>query len=123
MKHVVGIGGVFLKARVPEALRAGYRRHFGVELAPSGGGMVCNGGPTVCSAFAADTDYLAPSTAPFMINYRVEKLASVLAGLKADGCNVDSKAEETADGRIGCVSDPGDNRLELRAPAPADLKP
>ncbi len=32
MKRVVGIGGIFMKARDPEALRAWYQRHLGIDV-------------------------------------------------------------------------------------------
>ena len=32
MKRVVGIGGIFFKAKDPEALRAWYQRHLGIDV-------------------------------------------------------------------------------------------
>lgn len=32
MKRVTGIGGIFFKARDPQALRAWYRRHLGLAV-------------------------------------------------------------------------------------------
>ena len=37
MKRVTGIGGVFFKARDPEALRAWYREHLGLDIQDWGG--------------------------------------------------------------------------------------
>jgi hypothetical protein len=34
MERVLGIGGVFLKARDPQALAAWYREHLGVPVEP-----------------------------------------------------------------------------------------
>jgi len=36
MKKVTGIGGIFFKARDPEALRAWYRQHLGIECNEDG---------------------------------------------------------------------------------------
>src|SRR6478735_3200152 len=37
MKRVVGIGGIFFKAKDPDALRAWYRSHLGMDIADWGG--------------------------------------------------------------------------------------
>ena len=37
MKRVLGIGGIFFKARDPAALRDWYRAHLGIEVEPWGG--------------------------------------------------------------------------------------
>jgi len=126
MKRVVGIGGIFFKAADPEALRAWYRTHLGIQVEewggtafqwrsadnPSGSGM------TVWTIFDAGSKYFAPSTREFMINYRVEDLHAVLAQLRAEGCAVDDKVEESEYGKFGWVMDPEGNRVELWEPPP-----
>jgi catechol 2,3-dioxygenase-like lactoylglutathione lyase family enzyme len=122
--RVVGIGGIFFKARDPERLRAWYRDHLG--LAPGDwGGVVFDGvaaspggrqAGTVWSVFPEDTEYFLPSTAAFMINYRVEELDLVLAALRTEGCVVDERIESSEHGRFGWVSDPEGNRVELWEP-------
>jgi len=124
MARVTGIGGVFFKARDAEALWAWYRRHLGLDIQPWGGvTFQWRDGPqpeqegaTVWTIFPAHTKYFAPSDAPFMINYRVANLAQVLADLRAEGCVVDDKTEETEYGKFGWVMDPEGNRLELWEP-------
>ena len=37
MKRVVGIGGIFIKSRDPEALKAWYRTHLGMDIQDWGG--------------------------------------------------------------------------------------
>ena len=34
MQRVTGIGGIFIKARDPVALRAWYQRHLGMDIQP-----------------------------------------------------------------------------------------
>src|SRR5262245_24763998 len=97
--RVVGIGGIFFKARDPEALRAWYRDHLGLEIGEWGGvafdpTMTSPAGrpsTLVWSIFPATTDYFEPSTSPFMINYRVDDLDQVLAALRAEGCAVEER--------------------------------
>lgn len=122
MARVTGIGGVFFKARDREALIAWYREHLGMD--PSDHGSVAfrwggENGTTVWSPFAHDTDYFNPSTAPFMINYRVDDLDGLLAKLRAAGVSVDDKVEEYEYGRFGWIMDPEGNRLELWEPSHA----
>ncbi|MGQ0723356.1 MAG: VOC family protein [Candidatus Eiseniibacteriota bacterium] len=125
MRRVTGIGGVFFKAKDPDALREWYRRHLGIDVQPWGGTAFPWNEPdpqphgaTVWSIFPDSSTYFAPSTAAFMINYRVENLAAVLAELRAEGCDVDSRTEETEYGKFGWVMDPEGNRIELWEPPP-----
>lgn len=124
MKRVTGIGGVFFKARDPQALAAWYRTHLGFDIEAWGGAAFrwqgdhnpAGIGTTVWSPFPADTGYFAPSAAPFMINYRVEDLHAVLAALRSEGVDVDDKVEESEFGKFSWVVDPEGNKIELWQP-------
>jgi predicted enzyme related to lactoylglutathione lyase len=121
MERVTGIGGIFFKARDPAALGAWYERHLGVTITwPTGTVFAWEApGSTVWSAFAAETTYFAPSTAPFMINYRVADLARMLEQLRAAGVEVDPKSGEDSEyGKFGWCMDPEGNRIELWEPPP-----
>jgi predicted enzyme related to lactoylglutathione lyase len=118
MKRVTGIGGIFFKARDPEALRAWYQRHLGIDVQEWGGAAFTwtAAGTTVWSINKADSDYYAPSTSTFMINYRVEDLATLLQALRDEGCNVVDKTDESEFGKFGWVIDPEENKVELWQP-------
>jgi hypothetical protein len=126
MDRVIGVGGIFFKARDPEALREWYRRHLHLDVQPWGGVTFRTPEPdvpgqevaTVWSIFPESTRYFEPSSAPFMINYRVRELARVLAELRAEGCAVDARTEESEFGKFGWVMDPEGNRIELWEPPP-----
>jgi predicted enzyme related to lactoylglutathione lyase len=125
MKRVIGIGGVFIKAKDPEKLRAWYQKHL--DLQPDDyGGVVFNcpateeerkTAQTVWSLFPSDTKYFDPSSAPFMINYRVADLTSLLEQLRIEGVEVDERTEKYEYGRFGWIMDPEGNRIELWEPA------
>jgi predicted enzyme related to lactoylglutathione lyase len=120
MEKVLGIGGVFLKARDPKALADWYREHLGVPV-ESGQthGMMTSAGAgemTVWSTFPADTAYFGPGPATFMVNYRVKNLDAMLARLRAAGAKVEEKVEDYDYGRFGWASDPEGNRFELWEP-------
>jgi len=128
MARVQGIGGIFFKARDPDALREWYRKHLGLDI-QSWGGVAFRWsdaeperpGVTVWSLFPADSKYFEPSTAPFMVNYRVADLERVRAELRAEGCAVDDRVEESEFGKFGWVMDPEGNRLELWEPPLGEL--
>jgi len=129
MTRVTGIGGIFFKARDPAALRAWYRAHLGIDVQEWGGyafrwnpsAPSDREGVTVWSVFPAESQYFDPSPAPFMVNYRVADLARVLADLRAEGCAVDDRTEESEHGKFGWVMDPEGNRVELWEPPPGRL--
>ena len=119
MKRVVGIGGIFFKAKDPEALRAWYQRHLGIDVQAWGGTAFPwdrPGGVTVWSIFPDTSEHVAPSPSPFMVNYVVEDLHAVLDALRAEGCAVDAKVDESDYGKFGWVMDPEGNRVELWQP-------
>jgi predicted enzyme related to lactoylglutathione lyase len=120
MQRVRGIGGIFFKAQDPKALAAWYRDRRGVPLEDWGGAeFIADGGKTVWNTFKADTTYFAPSTAPFMINFRVDDLAAMIAQLRAAGENVIDTTEESEFGSFGWVMDPEGNKIELWQPPAA----
>jgi predicted enzyme related to lactoylglutathione lyase len=126
MKRVVGIGGVFLKAKDPEALRAWYQRHLGIEVQAWGGTSFPWDRPTGVTVWSISPDtseYFAPSTAPFMVNYVVEDLHALLDALRSEGCEVDGKTDESEFGKFGWVMDPEGNRVELWQPPEVSPSP
>jgi predicted enzyme related to lactoylglutathione lyase len=124
MARVTGIGGIFFKSKDPKALGEWYRIHLGIQVEEWGGAgfrwvtpLNPSGiGTTIWNPFTQDTQYFAPSTAPFMINYRVDDLHALLAQLQSQGCNVDSKVEESEYGKFAWIVDPDGNKLELWQP-------
>lgn len=122
MKRVTGIGGIFFKAKDPEALNAWYQRHLGFDVSPWGGATfnwaddAGGTGMTLWTPFKDDTNHFAPSTAPFMVNFRVADLHALLAALRAEGCDVQDKVDESEYGKFGWVMDPEGNKVELWEP-------
>jgi predicted enzyme related to lactoylglutathione lyase len=124
MKRVTGIGGIFFKAKDPGALQAWYRQHLGIDVQPWGGAAFTwtdaagqpTAGTTIWSIGAAEGEQFAPSNAPFMINYRVEDLHGIVKLLRAEGCNVLEKVDESKYGKFAWVIDPEGNKVELRQP-------
>jgi predicted enzyme related to lactoylglutathione lyase len=119
MERVLGVGGVFFKARDPQALAEWYAKHLGVPFDTGqtyGTFTAAAGDQTVWSVFPQDTTYFAPSSAPYMFNFRVRNLAAMLTQLRAAGAAVDDRVEEYDYGNFGWVMDPEGNRIELWEP-------
>ena len=122
MQRVTGIGGIFFKSPDPRALSAWYREHLGLDTADWAGVVFQWGGDgsppgmTLWSPFAHDTDYMAPGSASFMVNFRVADLDALLAALRTEGCQVLDRIDESEQGRFGWVIDPDGNKVELWEP-------
>lgn len=120
---VLGIGGLFFRARDPERLTAWYKEHLGV-----GGGCVADGeagepnqwlwltaaGPVVFQPFKADSDYFAADR-QFMMNLRVSGLDAMIERLRGAGIDAITKPEwdDPQVGRFARVHDPEGNAVEL----------
>jgi predicted enzyme related to lactoylglutathione lyase len=126
MAKVIGVGGIFFKARDPQALSAWYAQHLGLKIEAFGGAMFADDsakpGHLIWSPFKEDTKYFAPSTQPFMVNFRVDDLDALLAALRAADVQVDARVDESEYGRFGWIMDPEGNRVELWQP-PAAKQP
>ena len=116
MERVTGLGGIFFKANDPAKLKAWYRDTLGVPMDEQGETTFAAQGNLVFAPFPADTQYFAPSTSPFMLNFRVKDLHAMLAQLRAAGATVDEKVQEEPYGKFGWVMDPEGNRIELWEP-------
>jgi predicted enzyme related to lactoylglutathione lyase len=113
MAKVLGIGGFFFKARDPKALTAWYAARLHFEVQPWGGAKLTQPGTAVWTPFPADTKYFEPSDKPYMVNFRVDDLAELLAELRAAGENVLDRQSDDEYGKFGYVVDPEGNIVEL----------
>lgn len=116
-ERVQGIGGVFFRARDPEALKRWYGEHLGIDLEDFGTVFTADAGDqTVWAPFAADTEYFGSRDQQAMVNYRVRDLDAMLAQLREAGAVVDERVAEHEYGRFGWATDPEGNRFELWQP-------
>jgi len=119
MARVVGIGGVFLRARDPEALRAWYADVLGLAFDETGSVLIvkhAEGDMAVWNAFDNDTAYFGPGSQAVMINYRVDDLDALVATLESRGIALAKAVEDGPYGRFAWIDDPEGNRLELWQP-------
>ena len=118
MAQVTGIGGVFFRARDPEALAAWYRQHLGIG-GPDPAPWQQAAGPTVFAPFPQETGYFGRAEQQWMLNLRVSDLDALMAQLRAAGIEVETRAEWDMPevGRFARIHDPEGNPLELWQPA------
>jgi len=123
---VLGIGGLFFRARDPEALAAWYREHLNVGPGCSADGAagasdewswMAQGGPVVFTPFPSGSDYFAADKA-YMLNLRVSDLAQLCDRLKNAGIEVERRDEwnDPNVGRFARIHDPEGNPIELWEP-------
>lgn len=122
---VLGIGGLFFRARDPDALSGWYRDHLGIGAgcAAEETGLVdewtwkTQAGPVVFAPFPETTDYFAADK-QWMLNLRVAGLDELLATLRVAGIAVETRAEWDAPetGRFARIHDPEGNAIELWQP-------
>ena len=73
-------------------------------------------GSTAWCAFPQDSTYFNPSPKPFMINYRVENIAELVAALKRDNVTIVDEIAESEYGKFVHILDPEGNIIELWEP-------
>ena len=125
MKRVTGIGGIFFNSPDPVTLTAWYKEHLGFDVQEWGGTAFewadpegkPTAGSTLWTVNDATSNSFAPSTAPFMINYRVADLRALVEALRAEGCTVLDYIDESEYGKFAHVIDPDGNKVELWEPS------
>ena len=124
MAKVTGIGGVFFKsANDHKKLAEWYSQNLGIQLEPWGGAILkwtddkCRDhGLTVWHVAEKNTEWFSPSPSSFMINYRVDNMAELLAQLKAGGVAIVKGPESAENGKFAWIMDPDGNKVELWEP-------
>ncbi|WP_044007597.1 VOC family protein [Jannaschia sp. CCS1] len=125
MGKVIGVGGVFMTCADPAATKEWYTRVLGFEADDHGGfsflhgdsaAAFPDGARTIFAPFEADSDYLAPSTLPFMLNLIVDDIDAVLARCEAEGVAQVKPMETFEYGRFAWIMDPDGRKLELWQP-------
>jgi predicted enzyme related to lactoylglutathione lyase len=119
-KRVTSIGGIFFKCQNPDLIKEWYNKHLGINTDQYGSTFEWRKsdnkeekGYTQWSPFKSDTKYFDPSPKEFMINYRVENLAELVAVLKSEGVNVVDEIETFEYGSFVHIMDPEGNKIEL----------
>jgi glyoxylase I family protein len=119
MEKVIGIGGIFFRAKDPQALRDWYERYLGVTATPADYEQIPwrqEAGPAAIEPFPDDTTYFGRPEQVWMINFRVRDLAAMVTQLRAAGVDVTVDPEAYPNGRFARLHDPEGNPVELWEP-------
>src|SRR3954453_22827136 len=123
MERVTGIGGVFFRARKPEALALWDQEGVRVTTLPeSYGGTPWRQqeGETVFAPFPQDSEMIGPPEHTWMINFRVDDLDPIVAQRRAAGETVNVDAQRYPNGRFAELRDPEGNGIQLWQPMDAE---
>ena len=123
MKKVTGIGGIFFTCKDPGKMKEWYKTHLGFDTGEYGTSFEwrqdadpTKKGSTQWSPFADTTNYFAPSTKGFMINYRVENLEALVEQLRNEGVTIVDQVEAFEYGKFVHIMDMEGNKIELWEP-------
>src|SRR5512134_462875 len=124
MARVTGIGGVFIKTTGDHRrLAEWYAKNLGLALEEWGGAILKwpedhaeDRGLTVWHVAEKDSEWFSPSRSSFMINYRVDDLAALIARLKQNGVELVKGPEHAENGSFAWIMDPDGNKVELWEP-------
>ena len=119
--RITGVGGIFLKSKDPKALARWYRDVLGIPLESWGGATLKYDAPghppaLVWNALPSTTDYMAPSTHEFMIDFAVDNLDAYLARLTAKGVTILKREDGGPTGKFAWILDPDGAKIELWEP-------
>jgi glyoxylase I family protein len=119
VEKVLGIGGLFFRARDAVALGHWYRDNLGVTLTPSNYEELPwqqEAGPTAFSPFPETTAYFGDPNKSWMVNLRVRDLDAMVAQLRGAGTSVDVDQQRYPNGRFARLNDPDGNPIQLWEP-------
>ncbi|MEX1247587.1 MAG: VOC family protein [Anaerolineales bacterium] len=124
MEKVTGIGGLFFRAKIPQALAKWYQDQLGITLTPKnheGDSWRQEAGVTVFEPFPEDTEYFGNAAKVWMVNFRVRDLDAMAAQLHAAGIEVKVHPDTFPNGRFAHLKDPEGNPIELWQPMGRDV--
>ncbi|HVP84325.1 MAG TPA: VOC family protein [Rhizomicrobium sp.] len=116
--RITGIGGIFFKSKDPKALAAWYRDVLGIAVEDWGGATLRYDAPghppvVVWGPFAEKTEYFAPSSREFMLNFAVDDMDAFLARIEAKGVKVLKRDDSDPSGKFAWIVDPDGTKIEL----------
>ena len=124
MGKIIGLGGVFIKAKDPKSLADWYDQNLGIgfngntymvmPFVEEGGRP--SAGYNLISVSPWDSSYFEPSVKHFMINLRVEGMEGLLEDLKKKGVELVGEPLNEEYGKFAWIVDPEGNKIELWEP-------
>ena len=121
---VTGIGGIFFFTENPKETREWYAKHLGLNVNDWGSTFESRNldkpdeiNSLQWSPFKKGSEYFAPSTKEFMINYRVQNIEGLISQLKENGVTILDDMATYDYGKFVHIMDAEGNKIELWEPA------
>jgi glyoxylase I family protein len=119
MEKVLGVGGLFFRAKDPVSLGRWYKEHLGIAPTPTSyedHPWRTEAGDTIFSPFPETSSYFGDPKQMWMVNFRVRDLDKMAMQLRAAGIPVDVDPKVYPNGRFARIHDPEGNPIELWQP-------
>jgi uncharacterized glyoxalase superfamily protein PhnB len=122
---VTGLGGAFFKSKNPQAIKEWYKKHLGIDMFFFWKDVTdpTVDARTVWDVMEMDSIHFEGCTKPYMFNYRVKELKSLLEKLKNAGIIVSNDIEAASFGKFGWAIDPEGNKMQGNPDSMADPLP
>lgn len=121
---VTGIGGIFFIAENPQKLREWYAQNLGLDVNEWGATFESRNANRPAeltqlqwSPFKTGSEYFAPSSKEFMINYRVQHIEALVTQLQKNGVTILDSIASHVYGKFVHIMDAEGNKIELWEPA------
>lgn len=121
---VTGVGGIFFFSDNPKEAKEWYAKNLGFEVSEWGVNFESRDlnkpdqvNSLAWSPFKSGSNYFAPSTKEFMINYRVQNIEELVKKLKENGVMVLDEIEGSEYGKFVHIMDDEGNKIELWEPS------
>jgi predicted enzyme related to lactoylglutathione lyase len=121
---VTGIGGIFFFSDNPKEAKEWYAKNLGLDVNDWGSTFESRNidrpdeiNQLQWSPFKRGSDYFAPSTKEFMINYRVQNIEGLVEKLKENGVTIVDDIQTYDYGKFIHIMDNEGNKIELWEPS------
>lgn len=121
---VTGIGGIFFFCDNPKETKEWYARNLGLDVNDWGSTFESRNierpdeiNQLQWSPFKKGSEYFAPSTKEFMINYRVQNIEGLVQKLKENGVTIVDELQTYDYGKFIHIMDDDGNKIELWEPS------
>jgi predicted enzyme related to lactoylglutathione lyase len=121
--RVTGIGGIFFESESPKLTKEWYGKNLGLAIDEFGSPFEFRNANRpeeinylIWSPFKKGSTYFEPSTAKFMINYRVQNLNGLVRNLKRQGVTIVDTIQVFDYGKFVHILDLEGNKIELWEP-------
>lgn len=117
---VIGIGGIFFFSDSPKDTKEWYAKNLGLDVNDWGCTFESRNvehpneiNQLQWSPFKKGSDYFAPSSKEFMINYRVQNIEGLVQKLKENGVTILDEIQTYEYGKFIHIMDAEGNKIEL----------